>query len=412
MEQRDLCKAVAIPDSLDDLIIGKEIGFGSTSTVHLAYLTRSRCNPVPSHPWAIKAISLRRRWTERENARLLSEESLLEEICHPCIVKCHKTYTDEDNIYHLMELMSRGTVLEHIRVEPTVKLAQVKYYAAVAVLALEHLNRHSILFRDLKLTNMLVNSNGQAKLVDFGMSKRLSVEGRTHTICGTRHYLPPEALEGDDGDDQQSSGYFCLASDRWGLGVFLFELLARRPPFDYGVPQRELCAAILSVPGSLPPPPWGGGFCAESEALVRALLQRNPRDRPSYDGIMAHPWFADVDFAEILTGQATLSGHLPPELPLEPLDFGDDEERSDSGSSGSEGVSSTGVSHQVDADDTSGDIMSRADYRDSNQTDSEESGKVGRDHTGMALAATQAAQSALCGNSENESINDDMFRGF
>ena len=114
---------------------------------------------------------------------------------------------DKENVYHLMELMSRGTVLEHLRGEPTATLPQIKYYAAVAVLALKHLNSQNVLFRDLKLTNMLVNTDGQAKLVDFGMSKRLGETGRTHTLCGTRHYLPPEALERDK-DAQQSRHVF------------------------------------------------------------------------------------------------------------------------------------------------------------------------------------------------------------
>jgi len=74
--------------------------------------------------------------------------------------------------------------------------SQAKYYAAVAALSLRYLGEQGVLFRDLKLTNMMLDDRGRAKIIDFGKAKRLNLDSRTYTICGTRHYFPPEALGG------------------------------------------------------------------------------------------------------------------------------------------------------------------------------------------------------------------------
>mmetsp|Transcript_13308 Transcript_13308/g.22470 ORF Transcript_13308/g.22470 Transcript_13308/m.22470 type:complete len:341 (+) Transcript_13308:179-1201(+) len=303
----------AVPKTLllSDVDFGTEIGAGSTCTVHIARLRHTPYEEGPG-PLAVKAISRRRHLTKKAFEHLLTERRLLEEVEHPCIVHFHKSFKDSDNVYYLMELMSRGTVLEHLQHEaPAAKasLAQVKHYAASVLLALRHLSHQNILYRDLNLKNVMVNHKGHVKLVDLGKAKRLGDPDdasestcRTHTLCGTRHYFPPEAL---------TQHGFCLASDRWALGVFISELLHNTPLFDYNQSAQDLHKTILAVPSSLPPSPWGGLFSSESEELVRMLLQKQPEDRPSFESIMAHPWFSDVNFDGILGGTETLGGNLP-----------------------------------------------------------------------------------------------------
>lgn len=67
-----------------------------------------------------------------------------------------------------------------------------RFYAANIFLALEYLHANNVIFRDLKLENVLVESNGYLKLIDFGFSKRLDRTGRTRTLCGTPDYISPE----------------------------------------------------------------------------------------------------------------------------------------------------------------------------------------------------------------------------
>jgi serine/threonine protein kinase len=96
----------------------------------------------------------------------------------------------------------------------------VKFYAAEIIVALEILHKNSIIYRDLKPENVVIDKDGHIKLIDFGFSKRLSSthKHRTNTNCGTLGYTAPEVLVGS------SLGY-SFEVDIWSYGILLCELL-------------------------------------------------------------------------------------------------------------------------------------------------------------------------------------------
>merc|ERR1719171_1605877 len=96
-----------------------------------------------------------------------------------------------------------------------------KFYAMCCVLGLEHIHLSRIIYRDLKLENILLNSDGYALLTDMGLAK--VVIGKTYTVCGTVDYFAPETLR-QVGHNR--------AVDWWALGILVFIMMAGRSPFD------------------------------------------------------------------------------------------------------------------------------------------------------------------------------------
>merc|ERR1719313_2610357 len=97
------------------------------------------------------------------------------------------------------------------------------FYIGCLVLALETLHERSIVFRDLKPENVMLDVQGYLKLIDFGIAKKLETGGgRAFTMIGTPHYMAPEVIRG--------KGYGSEV-DIWGLGVILYELVCGFLPF-------------------------------------------------------------------------------------------------------------------------------------------------------------------------------------
>jgi cGMP-dependent protein kinase 2 len=101
--------------------------------------------------------------------------------------------------------------------------SMAKFYVASIVLALEYLHTNGIVYRDLKPENVLIDSQGYAKLGDFGFAKQIDGGGRTYTFCGTPGYVAPENVLG--------RGYN-HSVDWWTLGVLMYVLLTARQPFS------------------------------------------------------------------------------------------------------------------------------------------------------------------------------------
>lgn len=139
-----------------------------------------------------------------------------------------------------------------------------RFYIACIALGFQHLHQRCIMYRDLKLENVVLDGRGYAKLCDFGLSTLIRPCCYTYTVCGTVQYLAPEVLS--------RHGYSCSA-DWWSLGILGYELLTGRLPFDSKEPHEiiKLTKAGLDRTNFPNTGDW--------PELVRGLCRRDPWDR-------------------------------------------------------------------------------------------------------------------------------------
>lgn len=168
-----------------------------------------------------------------------------------------------------------------------------KFYCTQIILALHHLHKYDVIYRDLKPENVLIGKDGYAKLTDFGLSKG-NVKGNDDaaTMCGTPEYLAPEVV------DRKGHG---KAVDWWSLGCIIYEMLTGLPPYQLIDNNKEgLFQAIRTCSAPLP-----ANITAECADLLSKLFVPDPNQRlggGAGDGeeIMMHPWFEGVDWNLIL----------------------------------------------------------------------------------------------------------------
>lgn len=270
---------------LSDFELRETLGTGTFGRVRL-------CRHIEtSRYFAIKILKKYEVIRLKQVDHILSEASILQEIDHPFIVNMLKGFMDSDRLYLLLEYVVGGELFSHLRKAGKFPNDVGKYYAAEVILAFDYLHRKNIIYRDLKPENLLLDSDGNIKITDFGFAKR--VTDTTLTLCGTPEYLAPEII--------QSKGHG-RAADWWALGILLYEMLVGYPPFFDDEPVK-IYERILS--GKVLFPRW---VDSKAKDLIKGLLQLDQTKRlgSSTQGareIKEHRYFEGVDWEVVLAKQ-------------------------------------------------------------------------------------------------------------
>jgi serine/threonine protein kinase len=158
-----------------------------------------------------------------------------------------------------------------------------RFYLAEIVLALEYLHHHSILYRDLKPENVMIDSRGHVRLADFGVSRvGFGARDRAYTFCGSPEYMSPEMLGRKEGHGREA--------DVYTLGAILHEMLTGMPPHflakDDKVDRDELYRRITNSDIQYPQ-----HLSSEVVTLMRGLLHKDPARRFTLRELKAHSFF-------------------------------------------------------------------------------------------------------------------------
>jgi len=152
---------------------------------------------------------------------------------------------------------------------------------------------HNIIHRDVKPTNILVNTRGQVKICDFGVSGNL-VASIAKTNIGCQSYMAPERISGGGMSAVGSGGgTYSVQSDIWSLGLTIIEMALGRypyPPETYDNIFSQLSAIVDGEPPDLP----AGKFSEAAHDFVRGCLNKTPRLRPNYATLLRHAWLAPL----------------------------------------------------------------------------------------------------------------------
>uniref|UniRef100_A0A3P8YXP1 protein kinase C n=1 Tax=Esox lucius TaxID=8010 RepID=A0A3P8YXP1_ESOLU len=273
--------------SLKDFKCVAVLGRGHFGKVLLAEYRRT------GEMFAIKALKKGDIVSRDEVDSLICEKRIFEtvnSVRHPFLVNLFACFQTKEHVCFVMEYAAGGDLMMHIHVD-VFQEPRAVFYAACVVLGLQYLHDHKIVYRDLKLDNLLLDTEGYVRIADFGLCKEgMGYQDRTSTFCGTPEFLAPEVL---------TETSYTRAIDWWGLGVLIFEMLVGESPFP-GDDEEEVFDSIVNDEVRYP-----RFLSTEAISIMRRLLRRNPERRlgageKDAEEVKKHPFFRNVDWDGLL----------------------------------------------------------------------------------------------------------------
>lgn len=274
-------KSTEKPMCLDDYTLLKVLGRGSFGKVFLAE------DKATKTQWAIKAL---KKWSVLQDddvAATMTERRVLTLAGEPSfLTHMHAGFQSATNLFFVMELVTGGDLMHHVLEQGQLPEKATKFYIAEICCGLWALHERGILYRDLKLDNVMLDSEGHVKLADFGLAKEGLAPGQTTTtFCGTPDYIAPEIIQ------YMPYGH---GVDWWSLGVMMYEMLTGEPPFD-GDSEDELFNSILTKKTKCP-----RYMKKESAMIINRFLAKMPADRLVANAeIKAHRYFLGYNWDDV-----------------------------------------------------------------------------------------------------------------
>lgn len=267
--------------SLDDFKLVRTIGVGTFARVILAQHRKDL------HYYAIKVLNKDKIVKKDQVKQVLREKKVLQASCFPFIASMTYSFKDNTNLYMALEFINGGELFSYMRRSGKLTEETSRFYIAQLVLVLEYLHNVDIIYRDLKPENLLLDSIGYLKLVDFGFAKR--TRSRTYTVCGTPEYLAPEII--------RTKGY-SFSVDWWALGVMLFEMTVGHAPFQ-AEQESKLYEYIIRGKFACP-----DHMSCDVRHLVEGLIQTDLTQRlgclrAGVNDVKYHRWFTGTDWLAI-----------------------------------------------------------------------------------------------------------------
>ncbi|WUR03107.1 protein kinase C-like [Vairimorpha necatrix] len=209
---------------------------------------------------------------------------------HPFLTHMYYCFQDKKNIYFALEYLSGGDLFHHVS-KKKFSLKNIKLFACEILMGLEFLHKNEVIYRDLKLNNILLTRDGHIKLCDFGLCKEnMKPQNITYTFCGTLDTIAPEIIKNE--------GYTNLV-DLWSYGVILYELYTKTPPFS-GITHREICKSITESE-----PDYKEGIPEDAVDLIKKLLVKDPSKRITLNEMKTHKYFDGTNWNDVFNMKIT-----------------------------------------------------------------------------------------------------------
>ncbi|XP_037494767.1 CBL-interacting serine/threonine-protein kinase 1 isoform X5 [Jatropha curcas] len=198
-----------------------------------------------------------------------------------------KVLASKSKIYMVLEYVNGGELFDRIASKGKLPEAQGRKLFQQLIDGVSYCHNKGVFHRDLKLENVLVDSKGNIKISDFGLSalpKHFRDDGLLHTTCGSPNYVAPEILS--------NRGYNGATSDIWSCGVILYVILTGYLPFDDRnlavLYQKFSCLIFQIFKGDAQIPKW---LSPGAQNMIRRILDPNPVTRITVADIKANEWF-------------------------------------------------------------------------------------------------------------------------
>ncbi|XP_028994578.1 serine/threonine-protein kinase PLK4 [Betta splendens] len=263
--------SVSIGDKIEDFKVLTLLGKGSFACVYRAKSVKTGLEV------AIKTIDKKAMHKAGMVQRVTNEVEIHCRLKHPSILELYNYFEDSNYVYLVLEMCHNGEMSRYLK-ERKMPFGEdeARHFMHQIVKGMLYLHTHGILHRDLTLSNLLLTSNMNIKIGDFGLATQLKLPNEKHfTMCGTPNYISPEVAT------RSAHG---LESDVWSLGCMFYAFLMGRPPFDTDTVKHTLSKVVL---GEYEMPTH---ISLEAQDLIHHLLQKDPAQRPSLSAVLDHPF--------------------------------------------------------------------------------------------------------------------------
>ncbi|GIY00761.1 atypical protein kinase C [Caerostris extrusa] len=269
--------------TLDDFDLLRVIGRGSYAKVLMVELRTTK------RVYAMKVIKKELVSDEEDIDWIQTEKHVFETASnYPFLVGLHSCFQTPSRLFFVIEFVRGGDLMYHMQRQRRLPEEHARFYSAEISLALNYLHERGIIYRDLKLDNVLLDHEGHIKLTDYGMCKEGIAPGdTTSTFCGTPNYIAPEILRGEDYD-------FLLIAENPDQNTedFLFQVILDK---------------TIRIPRSI---------SVKAQAVLKGFLNKNPAERlgchsqSGFTDITSHPFFKSIDW-NLLEGKQVPPPYKP-----------------------------------------------------------------------------------------------------
>ncbi|XP_074028685.1 protein kinase C delta isoform X4 [Leptinotarsa decemlineata] len=267
---------------IDDFNFLKVLGKGSFGKVLLAELKETE------YYYAVKCLKKDVVLEDDDvECTLIERKVLALGTKHPYLCHLLCTFQTESHLFFVMEYLNGGDLMFHIQASGRFPEHQARFYGAEIVSGLKFLHNKGIVYRDLKLDNILLDFDGHVRIADFGMCKlQIFLDRMAETFCGTPDYMAPEIIKGQ---------HYNQCVDWWSFGVLLYEMLLGQSPFS-GCDEDELFWSICNEKPVLP-----RFLSSEATSILTMFLEKDASKRlgnrfSPHGDIQDQPFFRAIDW--------------------------------------------------------------------------------------------------------------------